>query len=1563
MNRSACSSWKGASAGAFSAIFAVLLSSTAAAQPATTLSPEAQNQIRALAVEKESRTPAQRKIDSQLIYAARIAAGQAIAQGVSTLQVDVPVRDGLADVSITGKVTQRLVAAIEGVGGTVVRRADAFSTVDAFVPLDRLEKLAGLTDVRWIAPNYKPLLGVTGRRVRGRDDVEREDDLSPAKARNDRLERVREYIESVIEARDGVVRGEPAGPEPHAAGIVRALIGSRNSQGDVTHRADLARGTFGVNGAGLKIGVLSDSFNNLNAAAADVAAGDLPGPGNPNGFLLPVQLVGSGDMPSGGSDEGRAMLQIVHDVAPGAQLYYATAFNSITDFANNILALQAAGCDIIIDDIFYFVETGLHKGQNGVTSPNNCGVVTEAVNTVTAAGVLYFSSAGNSGSVTQGTTGAWEGDYVSGGPLAGVGTFPGGDVLDWDPSAGVSQSNGLTATSRNTVHWSDPLGGSANDYDLFVLNSTLTTVVAASTNLQTGTQDPFEITGSVASGNRLVLLKKAGAADRFISLSTNRGRLQFGTTGQTRGHSTAENGYGVAATPAATSFGPPAPNGPFPGAFTTANQVENFSSDGPRKVFFNADGTAITPGNFLAAGGATLQKPDITAADGVDTTLPAASGLNPFYGTSAAAPHAGAIASLVKAAAPTFTPAQIRNCLVTTATDIMAAGVDRDSGAGILDANAAVACTGATGVANVGLGTQTVAENPGNGNGYLEAGETGSLTVQLRNWGGVNATGVSATLTTSTPGVTITGGATTYPDIPAASGTALPASPFAFDVSPSFSCPGTISFVLTVTYVGGPSPRTFTIPVRVGPPAISVSATLNASAPALPPGIAGVTSQGLQVGRMVRTGVASSCAGKAYPGVQAATGNRQYHAYTFTTAAGTGPSSYCVTASLTNASTTLFTAAYLGPYNPASFGTNYAGDPGSSVNGTANYQFNVPAGRTFTIVVHEVNAAGGVGQNYTLAIDGLCGTAIAPDPLGGSPTIAEVPANSDSDGFVETCEEATVSIPVTNAGTASATNVSMSVSSASPNVVVTNGTTAYPDIAAGATQSPATPIRIRLLRCAPCGTTVSLTTTVTADGIAPIVTTVNVPTAGPMTLPVFAEAFDGVTAPALPAGWTTAAAGPGAPVAWATDAATPDTSPNAAFTNAPTNSADFTSTNDLISPAILLPVAATRLSFRQTRSFESTFDGGVLEVSVGGGPYVDVTSPSIGGVFTSNGYNATISSSFGSPISGRRAWSGTQTTYVTTSLDLPSGLGGQSVQFRWRAAWDDAVVNANPNWRIDGVTVLAASCSTTAACLPVTTDPTPTTINCGGNATFSVVGTAALGSPSYQWRRGGTPLADGGPISGATTPTLSINPATAAEQGTYDCVVTEASCSTTSAGATLTMNPDATPPVVTAPANITILATQCAAGGPPNAQVATSALSSTLAAFLAGATATDACGAPVLLAPQVGGIDVTASTPFPLGTTTVTFRAQDAAPNIGTAAATVSVEGWADLDGDNVVGATDLTILANHLIGLVTPQGPGSPWTRPAARANVSNPAGSINGVDQVLIQNYLVGNLACLPQ
>jgi hypothetical protein len=128
-------------------------------------------------------------------------------------------------------------------------------------------------------------------------------------------------------------------------------------------------------GAGVKVGVLSDSFDNLGGAADDETDGALP---------ATVQVLK--DDPSGkGSDEGRAMLQIIHDIAPGASLAFYTANVSEQDFANGILALAAAGSKVIVDDIGYFDEPFFQSG-----------IVSEAIKTVEAEGVTYLTSAGNS---------------------------------------------------------------------------------------------------------------------------------------------------------------------------------------------------------------------------------------------------------------------------------------------------------------------------------------------------------------------------------------------------------------------------------------------------------------------------------------------------------------------------------------------------------------------------------------------------------------------------------------------------------------------------------------------------------------------------------------------------------------------------------------------------------------------------------------------------------------------------------------------------------------------------------------------------------------------------------------------------------------------------------------------------------------------------------------------------------------------------------------------------------------------------------------------------------------
>jgi hypothetical protein len=463
------------------------------------------------------------------------------------------------------------------------------------------------------------------------------------------------------------------------------LVGAATSAGDVAHTAATARSTFGVNGAGIKIGVLSDSYNSLGGAAANVASGDLPGPGNPNGFTTPVTVLE--DFP-GGTDEGRAMLQIVHDLAPGAQLYYATAFNSNASFASNILALRNNGCDVIIDDVIYTDE-----------SPFQDDIISQAVNTVTAAGALYFSAAGNSGNLNDGTAGAWEGDFTD----SGVDLITGGDNvgrLHLFSPGNTSNQYGGGSFPRVDLFWSDALGQSANDYDLYILDFAGTNVVRVSDSTQNGTQDPYEAVDTINTLERIAVVKFSGSA-RALHMTTGRGRLFISTSGQMAGHACAANAFGVAAVNVSRASG---------GAFTGGplNPIETFSSDGLRRVFYNANGTAITPGNLLFAtnGGTVRQKPDITAADGVATTLPPGSGLNPFFGTSAAAPHAGAIAALMKAFKPTLTPAQVRTALTTTALDIEAAGVDRDSGYGIvmaLPALQAAATLGSSGNDTIGL--------------------------------------------------------------------------------------------------------------------------------------------------------------------------------------------------------------------------------------------------------------------------------------------------------------------------------------------------------------------------------------------------------------------------------------------------------------------------------------------------------------------------------------------------------------------------------------------------------------------------------------------------------------------------------------------------------------------------------------------------------------------------------------------------------------------------------------------------------------------------------------------
>ena len=658
------------------------------------ISPFAAQQMNALQKEKISRTPAQQKIDSNLLYTIRMLAGQPAAPGVSYLYtgVDLDANNNIV-VDMVANVTDSLLSKLSAAGAQILYSNLSLRSIRAIIPPNKIEGIAASPDVIFISPRQ--------------GSMNNRHDALPSKFSG-------LHLAPGFAERSAKVRQQLANAAS-TPGTPITWQGSVGTEGDLTHRALDARGAFGINGAGLKIGVLSDG---VTSAALSQATGDLP-PTCGTGVAPPCLTVLAGQ--AGAGDEGTAMMEIIHDMVPGASLYFATADNSITSFAANITALQAAGCQIIVDDVFYFVESPFQDGQaSTVVSTSQGGVVTQAVNQAVANGVFYFTAAGNEGNLDGGTSGTFEGDFV---PQATASPLPTGNVHNFGSGNGFDT---ITSPGEQVVglFWADPLGGSGNDYDLYLLNSTGASILGASTNIQNGTQDPVELIGSanVIDNNRLVVFQHTGAQNRFFHLVLFRGRLGVATAGETHGHSAASGAYTVAATPAAVSAGAPTPNGPFPGPFVPTNQIEFFSSDGPRQIFFNADSTPITPGNLSSTGGSVLQKPDITAADGVSVTGVGGFG-SPFFGTSAAAPSAASVAALVLSAMPTITPAQMRTALTSTAIDIMAPGFDRDSGNGIVMALPAVTSLGVAGTANPQIVSVSASENPGNGNGIIEAVE------------------------------------------------------------------------------------------------------------------------------------------------------------------------------------------------------------------------------------------------------------------------------------------------------------------------------------------------------------------------------------------------------------------------------------------------------------------------------------------------------------------------------------------------------------------------------------------------------------------------------------------------------------------------------------------------------------------------------------------------------------------------------------------------------------------------------------------------------------------------
>ena len=254
-----------------------------------------------------------------------------------------------------------------------------------------------------------------------------------------------------------------------------------------------------------------------------------------------------------------------------------------------------------------------------------------------------------------------------------------------------------------------------------------------------------------------------------------------------------------------------------------------------------------------------------------------------------------------------------------------------------------------------------------------------------------------------------------------------------------------------------------------------------------------------------------------------------------------------------------------------------------------------------------------------------------------------------TNGAVDPGETVTVNFALQNIGSVSTTNLVATLVSNSGVLFPSNPRT-YGALGAGA---PAVSQPFTFTANGSCGGTITATLQL-QDG-SNNMGTVSFTLPLGITIPVtnFTQNFDGVTAPALPAGWTTTHSSSRI-AAWVTESATHDTAPNAAFASESSRQG----LSELISPAINVNIASAQLIFRHSYNTDAGFDGGVLEIQIGTNAFTDIVTA--GGSFASNGYTQVLGNTSGNPIGGRAAWTGNSSGFITTVVNLPAAAAGHS---------------------------------------------------------------------------------------------------------------------------------------------------------------------------------------------------------------------------------------------------------------------------------------------------------------
>jgi hypothetical protein len=299
-----------------------------------------------------------------------------------------------------------------------------------------------------------------------------------------------------------------------------------------------------------------------------------------------------------------------------------------------------------------------------------------------------------------------------------------------------------------------------------------------------------------------------------------------------------------------------------------------------------------------------------------------------------------------------------------------------------------------------------------------------------------------------------------------------------------------------------------------------------------------------------------------------------------------------------------------------------------------------------------------------------------------TPNFSVSDAAGNNNGFPEPGETLTITVPLSNSTGSPATGVTLQL--------VGGGSANYGTITSGSTVSQT--VTFTVPAGTPCGSALTLTFNVNSSLGATSFTRpliVGIPNV------TFTENFDGVTAPAFPAGWTSASIQGGIP--FVTTTVNSDTAPNSAYAVNPLTVGGGT---DLTSPSIPVTASAATVSFRHRFDTEAGWDGGALEISIGAGAFQDILVA--GGSFLEGGYNDLLGAGANNPLANRRAWAGNSGGYTNTKVLLPAAAAGQSVRLRFRFGADDntAGTGANPGWNIDGIQVVGSY-----SCPPIVSVP------------------------------------------------------------------------------------------------------------------------------------------------------------------------------------------------------------------------------------------------------------------